>query len=523
MESTVGVALATKLLKLFPYGEEKFLSFPMSGMAFTRDELDFLSDDQGISASEIREKMMHKSQFARLLNLIPADSVVYAPSDSLLWSEYASILETARLAQTLLTPDEMAMLDKADNFLTDERVVDGNKVRVYSVVLEKYYEYKTDYEEIERTFLDEDLMSKGLEGSEKVKWETIRKPELQTLKEKALSDWKLLGRKEEVEDYQRTRMRLSGKIPRRYLVDDLNNFEACREVDLLTNDPIGTYSTFYSPSDCFEPSVGWINLHLTKAEIDGLVKEAPAELKKYATGGIHDIESIQLEYAKIVIIRPWFDSELFYSRYWNLPEGTGSISDGSLPRQGRIPAFITNMIAARKISIQHIRPTSPSETRAALKPDKMHIMKVMGPALSTVDKTWKVKVSGKTQRIKQKAISRQAPILRADNIARARGVLTRRPTSSSGRHPSPTPSIMRVSLPVAARNKAFIRAKMDGTTIKRKPVSLRPIQVVGSLPPLSANKERVTEEVTLDGVVVIALVCRRIPKCPDPDPGLVWD
>jgi hypothetical protein len=50
----------------------------------------------------------------------------------------------------------------------------------------------------------------------------------------------------------------------------------------------------------------------------------------------------------------------------------------------------------------------------------------------------------------------------------------------------------------------------------RRPVAPKPRK----RPPTSA--EMINETIELDGVAVIAYICKRIHRSPDPDPSLTW-
>src|SRR5262249_22701693 len=65
---------------------------------------------------------------------------------------------------------------------------------------------------------------------------------------------------------------------------------------------------------------------------------------------------------------------------------------------------------------------------------------------------------------------------------------------------------------------AYTNVKYVGTTIASPTVVATDIPQ----PPPVADPGSVTEPYTFDGVVVLAYVCKRLPKCPNPDPGLKW-
>jgi hypothetical protein len=68
---------------------------------------------------------------------------------------------------------------------------------------------------------------------------------------------------------------------------------------------------------------------------------------------------------------------------------------------------------------------------------------------------------------------------------------------------------------------AFIRAKYVGTAVKArrpKPALIKASPIIQS----SSVKDTITQTYSFDGVAILAYVCRRLPKSPNPDPTLQW-
>jgi hypothetical protein len=513
MDSIVEVALAAKLLKLFPNTESKFLAIPVIGAAFTLDDLDFLGGEGDLSAEQLREQMARKNQFARLLNDIIADSIEYSSEDRLLWDEYRDILETAVLAKSALSDAEKRAFEEARNYLFDEKIEAGEKTQVYSAALVRYYEYKEAYESLERVYLDERMSAEHADtAAEKAAWTDQREPELLSLKDKAMQDWITLGNKDVVEKHQKTIVLLGEKEPAKRISGYLSDFEACREKDLLTNDPVGTYSTFYSPNDALDPRAEWSRVNITKAEMKSLLDGAPPSIKRKVGGNSGGIESLSVEYAKLVVMRPWFNQSVFDSRYWKLPPGDPAVSDGQLPRKGRIPAFITNMIVARKITIERLptvkagRGGTVSDAKAAMKR-----FSLLRSAMKHVKQDWRVTVAGQVKATKTTVARKRRPV----SVAH-RAPVARRATVRDHRK-------ARRATPIAAKiGRAIVRAKMIGTTVRRPHLAVPARKPVVVPKPPRPKTQRIVEEVKLDGVAVLAYVCRRLPKSPNPNDGFDW-
>ncbi|MBE0643502.1 MAG: hypothetical protein IH600_05440, partial [Bacteroidetes bacterium] len=353
--ATASLALAVKLKKIFEK-ETKFLTFP-TGMGFSYAYLEFMNDPARTSLSA-QEQLNFKADFSRQMNIIPEDSPVFVPDASrFLWDEVEQTLVDSVFATSALTADEERQLADAIDYLSDDLVDDdGQIVPVNSPKVTKYYEYKTLYEVAEQTYLDEKLSIQFAEGSNapllRAQWESYREKQLRDLMDKAMEDWKTLGFKLQVEHNQSLRNSLElRKYLDLYKQECLNEL-AISELSDLNGAGIGFLGTFFSPADAFDTTLQWPSITLTKAETEGLVREAPPDLKNMygVDQGSIDIESISLEYNNVVVIRPWFRPEFFSSGYWKLPDAR-VVSDGQVPGSGRLPAFVTSMIVARNIKI----------------------------------------------------------------------------------------------------------------------------------------------------------------------------
>lgn len=507
MESNAEVALAAKLLRLFPATEDTFLSFPLSGAAFSADDLDIFEDGQE-SAEELRSRGHHRSQFARMLNQIPADSMRYEPHGRLLWDEYQHVLQQAEMATSVLTNGERRRLTKAKAFLSDQVKADGFRISVYSAALKAYYQHKEAYEQIERTLLDEQISAQATDDPVSQRAWDRRRRKLTSLRNKAMDDWLTLGNKNRVEAAQAVVHSLGGKNPEVQRQDLRNELQACWQTDVSTGE-LGTFSTFYSPSDSFDPKVAWQELHLTKQEVAALLQEAPAELQNWKTETADEIDSVAVEYASVVVMRPWFDPSFFASRSWRLTaDGSQPVSDGQSPRTGRIPAFITNMIVARKVTITRRRPARRNENQPQLTD-----LQFMKRYVHTLDVD--VRITAKPSGIQRIAL--------ATTAAKPLAI-----QPLAGR-------------PAALGDHRLLNARMRGITIERPDIEIppptprpwpRPTLPTPTLPtpatpapaptPAPGEPDLIEEEVVLDGVVVLAYRCRRIPPAPNPDPTLRW-
>lgn len=501
MDSNVALALKMKMQKIFLSSEnqDKLLTFPM-GIGFKYEDLDFMNDVSGLKAEELRINDQKKANFARMLNSVTEDNVIYTfDASRFLWDEYAWVLDNAQLAQSTLTEDEKKKLKEAKAFLTD--IKDG--LSSMSPVSIKYYEYKNIYDQAEEIYLDEKVTVENSgddeEGIElRNEWNNYREKELREVSDKCLNDWINLGYKNEVEKYQQIVNHLGSKDPYILMDDYEDDLEACYDVIDATG--IEIYSTFYSPIDSFDKTKPWPKISMTKKEINSLLNQAPPELKKTIPGdGGVDLESIAFEYMEVYVVRPWFNVQLFKSNYWKLPDNS-VISDGNIPRTGRIPAVITSMIVTRKIEV----------TRKEYVPKYIWVRASGG----TPGHWERARSTGTANRTGRTARGRGA---RSGVVSERRAVRTPRPRPSSER--TRRVRVRRSGTVRDHRKKKSHNAEMYArNTTKKNLVKIPPKRIN----PKEKIVKIVTDVLDLNGVSVLAYCCKRIPKSPNPNNYLEW-
>jgi hypothetical protein len=539
MESKISLALATKLKLIFEK-EDKFLTFPL-GIGFPYRYLNFMKDPS-VSGLTLQEQLNNKGDFARLLNIIPDDGATFsADASRLLWDELKNVLKNSIFAVSGLSEAENKSLDQAIDFLTDIKVEeDGTEIPVNSIAVTKYYEYKTIYENAINTYLNEKITVENSTGSEgdklKQQWAAYREKELIEIKNRAEADWKNLGFKVEVENNQAIKNTLELKkyldMYRQAYLDEID----ISEIPDLNGLGIGFCTTFFSPVDAFDTNLPWTTLTLTKEEIASLIQNASVELKSLfnAAQGSDDIESCSLEYNNVIVIRPWYKPEFFVSRYWKLSEEV-VISDGNLPRKGKIPAYITSMVVVRNIKVTRKKKTVSEPLILPI----FSITPIQTLKMSRIPATIKSRLASEVMparaevEIRPKMASR---VLVAEAAPRSFRTMTAttairdKPASSSFKssllmsslkQPLAQPVDSQATLNIKLKEKkSYVSEKYIGMTIKTPLSPSLPISVEPS--GASAN-DLITETYNMDGVAVLAFVCKRVPKSPDPDNTLAWN
>ncbi len=509
MDSTVDAALAAKLSMLFPPSDDVFLAFPRSGAAFTLDELDIFDTGEG-SSEEIRVKAHHKAQFSRIVNQVPQDSAIYQNNDRLLWEEYNRVLERAEVAKSVLTQDEAQRLGEARDLLEAEVEIDGiGTTTVYSPKLTAYYQYKEAWEDAERVYLDEKITAQASANPEvRAGWEERREAELDAIRDRAVKDWALLGFKDAVEEAQATIASLGGRSPEVLRQELLSNYEACVEPDLVAFDPNGVLSTFYSPSDIFDPDVPWETLHLTSDEVKSLHAQAPKALRSDNESDLADVESVTIEYADVTLIRPWLNQSWLAMTSWRLPrDDVAVISDGEVPRAGTIPVHISSMVVARRIAVKRREgavgaPSKGTDMASMLSMAVLSRAVIVTPGL----------LGGKPRK------NVTVPARKPDGRPKVR----RRDHRAVAVQAHPMMSAKLAGMTIARSDSApTVRADLRAVVQPAYVVPARRGEAAAKAPSEPAAAEDSTD-VDLESVVVLAYRCRRTPLSPNPDSTLDW-
>jgi hypothetical protein len=246
-----------------------------------------------------------------------------------------------------------------------------------------------------------------------------------------------------------------------------------------------------------------------------LISAAPADLRALFGSGESsgDFESVSFEYSNVALIRPWFRPEFFASRTWKLADET-RVSDGNLPRRGEIPAYITSMLVARNVVIRRNRSPAPgpvilpifsSTALRSLKLEKQ-TPPIVAPRIGLAQASV----------VKAKASPASVAVSAKSAASLKLGVMAK----STNLEPKLVAQTLEPATAVSRRlvTREFVNAKYVGMTIKSPTLVATPVEA----PPAPGAPETIEERYSFDGVTLLAWVCKRVPRSPDPDPGLVW-
>jgi hypothetical protein len=280
------------------------------------------------------------------------------------------------------------------------------------------------------------------------------------------------------------------------------------DIDLSTDTNLIQYAlTGFSPYDLFDHG-DWPCFNLTNAEMMRLASEAPAELTNiFGSGGAtSDIESVSFEYRSVGLTRPWLRPALFRSRFWRLGAEGGELSDGGQPPKGRCPSYVTGLVFARNVTIHRQRQGAKSEAREFL----------LRLDASTLKRLRGLQRLGSAEGPHDSAAARARrprPALTFAPLWASRAAFTREKAATqlvghafAEKGAVPLVPSVRIATQVVA------------PIVIRRPSAIR-------VPPMVIKKSALPVEpsgASNPDITILAFICKRLPRCPDPDPTLIW-
>jgi hypothetical protein len=259
------------------------------------------------------------------------------------------------------------------------------------------------------------------------------------------------------------------------------------DVDMRTDAEGVTFApTSFSPGDIAE-SDDWQEFSLSQAEIAAFAESAPTELKQVFGSKQSDaIESIRFECRSARLERPWLPRELFGSRFWRQPEGAAPISDGENLSIGLCPAYAVAVVFARQIEVTRKVPAGSPPRRDFLR--AAHLFRLeAADVLAT--------------RTAPSQPPPAAPAARAIDMVRAARLL----------HAAGGMRTLGKRRRWSIASDAVASVAGAATTVEGA------AQPATGRPTASTESDPVNPEIT-----VLAFICRRVPRSPDPDPSLNW-
>ncbi|MGZ8821773.1 MAG: hypothetical protein ACXWX1_10695 [Aeromicrobium sp.] len=516
MDAFAQLALMAKAKRVFE-SSETFLSFPaLSPLSYVPDELRF-----GTAAEMTAQDLLEASEFARIANQIPRSVIAPIDEGEYLWDVYRDILQTAQVATGVMSMAEKETYDKAMGALYQP--VEGG-LRTDSEKLRTYKQHRDAVFEAEEEYKNQQLTAEASTDPALLeKWKNEDEPSLRGVVQERKDAWASTGFKEEIEAAQQVEQAGAAKAPatvwgqwRGQFVDDLDMLTASNQFRFAI--------TGYSPTDILDAD-NWPRFTLSGDEIKQLVDQAPPELRDIFAGGsgASEIESLSFEYRSAAATRPWLQKDLFKSRFWRLQEGAEPLSDGAEQPTGRLPAYVSAVVFARNVVIKH-KETSAGATDLAA---PMTMLLRLDP--NTINPSLRnLVLHAKPARVFTPMAELSAEPARPLTIDASRAALRLRSMSFAGAGLAPMAAD---GAAIAAATSAGSRLRLSSigrpilmhavASAGAQPVATEVVTAAPAEPPPSA--EPPPEPARADEVMVLAFICKRLPRSPDPDLSLSWN
>lgn len=509
MDALAQLALMTKAKLLFETADT-FLSFP----AFT--PISYTSDQMNFTNPTSNQQMQAFADFSTWTNALPQGTLFQPALDNMLWDVYQGVLQNAQVAQGSLTAGQTAALQAAQAVLSTQGpggvMVDTPALIAYKQYQQAYFAASQDYNNQKVT------ASASADPQVQAAWQNGGEAAARAEVVTAESNWETKGFKAQVESAQSTVETLGSQSPQL----KWQSWEALCDptIDFPTNPSTNSSfgPTLFAPYDIIQQA-SWPTFSIAGADIPNLVSQAPPELKSIfgATSGDSIIDSLSFEYCSVALSRPWFRPDLFAARFWRFSDPTVQLSNGNNPPSGEWPAYITAAVFARNIVVKtHASGPAPPPPLHTFPPLPLEIVKPVPPAPP-----------------------HPMPVLLRPQIALNERVLT---TTSA----APVSSVAHAASAVPAGRMTMIAPKLGeqevaghGVAVLSPAQPLKPVIMAPALrmrlsaatfssqgaqapapttpPPPPPSGQGQSSDVS-----VLAFICKRLPKCPNPDATLSW-
>jgi hypothetical protein len=497
MDSAVSLAMMRKAQLVFE-SAETFLSFPLIPIAYEKGDFAFLQG--GMTPG----KLLALREYSQQVDRVPRGAVVEPAGDGALSDVYRDVLESARLARSTRSAAEEADYQAALAVLY-RPAPDGTREDTPALAAYKQYRdalYRAQ-EEYNNRRIDAEYAA---DPAVKPRWETAEKPGLRQQLEELRQEWTSKGFRAEIEQARAVEDRLGARAPAVVWQGWRSSFIG--EIDRLTD--ASTKQDFvpsaFSPSNIFDAGP-WPRFTLRGDAIQALARECPEPLRgRLGDQPDVDIDAMSFEFASVRVERSWFAPGVFQARFWTLSDGAPAVSAGGPSLAGRCPSYVAALVVARNLSVV-LRQNSPRNDRAleAMRVDtRLQIGSLrVAPAVSAPGR----------------------PLVLAGAAAPARlavagpAMADARLTARDGPSPAAFAHLHRATFAAPLARPVTVAAARD----HRRPTLVRPPVVVpppdpappAAAPPAAAAAAGET-------VYILAFICKRLPRCPDPDPALAW-
>ncbi len=508
------LALVETARRVFSTSADTFLSFPVfSPLTMTADAL------AAVAAPKTAQDFAAAGDFARMVNFIPRDMVATIEGGWTLWEIYADVLSRAVVGTGLTDPAEEEEYRGALQILqrdtADGLRQESEKYRVYRQYRDAWFVAQEDYR------------AKRLTGetsndpSIQQQWRD-QEPILRAHITAVEGDWRTAGYRDEIEAALAIVQSVSAANPALRWRDWQAAFNP--DLDLITEAGGQFAPTGYSPVN-LQDSTAWSRFEISSTEITALVAEAPEELRRALHDDPDPIDQVAFDYRSVALTRPWFSEAALTSRIWRMPVGEDPLSDGANTASGQCPAYVVALVLMRGLEVH--RPSGDSQG-GGLSFDLP--LRYLTPRLlpHPDDEIGKWKARTKTLQefeLDPNPVAAQPDLVKAFTPVTAREFRTTvtQPAVDRGLINTDAVRATRIALPPRVWAPRFGN---HIEILRRVPIWLD--RVVGREPagagqPADPPPDDQTPPATsTSDITILAFICKRLPKTPDPLPNMQW-
>jgi hypothetical protein len=493
MDAFVQLALIEKSKRVFATDPDIFLSFPLlSPLTFSPQALASLSAP--VSAADYAAAV----DFARIVNFLPHDMVASDMGDRYLWDVYGDILKHADHAVVSTDHVGAAVTGLLYDVASDGKPTESAVYRAYRQYRDAWFVAREDYgaHKLSGEMTDNPDAAKH--------WTEVEEPTLRAALAKAEADWTTLGRRDEVEAALQAEQDAGQRDPGSRWTEWKAAFNP--DIDFPTDGGGAPYGpTGLSPKDFAGGNTPWLHFDLSAAEMASLVRDTPAALKVVLdddSGSV--IDHVFFEYRSVAVLRPWFNSNVLTSRIWRSSDPNLMLSGGGDPPSGACPGYVAALVFIR--SLQVFSRAAPTAT-----PVNSDLRFTLAASRLTQRTLQPVRLQAAVAPAAAPAVMPRAFIrLNADSLTAAPSLAAR-------------PQLQRMAFVpamMAEPRTAQVAIVRDHRLPSGTPI--RPIHGTVAPPAAPAATPPPPPPPPPDVFTILAFICKRLPKVPDPLPNLRW-
>jgi hypothetical protein len=526
LDAAVVLAIAVKLQQMLtdPATPDRTVSVPITQYVYQADNLRF-------SGARDTNQESTLAEFSELMNRIPTTPVWKPQASVHLWDIYSEVLG-AQLAKDSLSPQERSDYEAAQGYLYNT-VAGGARqpsatLKAYREARQAWLQASIDYRQAEAAGAAAD------DPAVRARWQDVDEPKLRQARDDAAAAWNINGHKDQVDEALRQLTELGARSPSAVWRRHRDTFNPSL-ADQFNTSPNGSRfaPTFFAPGNVLDAP--WPRVELTREALLTLTAAAPQELTAVLGHDVgRSLQAVGFDYSVVSISRPWLDPvmELFASRSWKFPPSTPPLSDGGDHPTGRCPYFVETAILVRNIEVA----SSEADQDIVCQGDAW----VSAGSQFDFDTGWTAGGSpdagfGRVAADPEDAFRWMAgegaklASLRYEHLLHPGEPIDL--SSFEGIQPEVLHHLTYQEggeqgyLDLLASNglqEIFAVLTTQGNLAKAQvlefgdPIHIRWVTYSG------AQKRETSDQTDAQDIYIAAVVCRKLPRCPDPDPNLPW-